>query len=181
MTVLGLGHDVVDMESFRRQCLSPGSLFVARAFCQAERLQCKARAQASGDDELMHLAARWAGKEAVLKAWCEALGEADYPLGLDGFEWSGIRIVEDARHRPHVEFSASMGESVAGSLGKVRGNGTVRGDDAAHEGGDGLVCGVGEKSGNGDGAALHWHVSLSHDGLIASAIALVECIGNASL
>ena len=31
MTVLGLGHDVVDVESFRRQCLSPGSLFVARA------------------------------------------------------------------------------------------------------------------------------------------------------
>lgn len=177
MTVLGLGHDVVDVESFRRQCLSPGSLFVARAFCQAERLQCKARAQASGDDELMHLAARWAGKEAVLKAWCEALGDADYPLGLDGFEWSGIRIVEDARHRPHVEFSASLGQSVAGSLGKVCGDGAARegGDGLAHWVGDGLARGVSEKSGNGDGTALHWHVSLSHDGPIASAIALVEC------
>lgn len=175
MTVLGLGHDVVDVESFRRQCLSPGSLFVARAFCQAERLQCKTRAQASGDDELMHLAARWAGKEAVLKAWCEALGDAEYPLGLDGFEWSGIRIVEDARHRPHVEFSASLGQSVVGSLGKVCGDGLARGNGAAREGRDGLAHGVGEKSGNGDGTALHWHVSLSHDGPIASAIALVEC------
>ena len=175
MTVLGLGHDVVDVESFRRQCLSPGSLFVARAFCQAERLQCKARAQASGDDELMHLAARWAGKEAVLKAWCEALGDAEYPLGLDGFEWSGIRIVEDARHRPHVEFSASLGQSVADSLGKVRGNGAACGNGTARGVGDGLSRGGGEKSGNGDGAALHWHVSLSHDGPIASAVALVEC------
>ena len=85
--------------------------------------------------------------------------------------------MEDARHRPHVEFSASLGQSVAGSLGKVCGNGAARegGDGLAHWVGDGLAHGVGEKSGNGDGAALHWHVSLSHDGPIASAIVLVEC------
>jgi holo-[acyl-carrier protein] synthase len=194
MTVLGLGHDVVDVDAFREQCLSPGSVFVGRAFCQAERLQCKARAQASGDDEMMHLAARWAGKEAVLKAWCEALGSAPYPYTLDGFDWSGIRIVEDARHRPHVEFSVSMVQAVAASVGEACGLGlrSGRGSSGASAYGLGAQDGRGvsgasacrsgaqnrcEGSGAsacGDDVTLRWHISLSHDGQIASAIALLE-------
>ncbi len=70
--MLGLGHDVVDVGAFGEQLGLSGSrmrgLFSARELRQAAQ-----RAKAKNDGETVHLAVRWAGKEAFLKAWCEAL------------------------------------------------------------------------------------------------------------
>lgn len=160
---LGLGHDVVDISAFTQQLSEPGSrmrgLFSAR-----ELRQAATRAQAKHDAENIHLAAKWAGKEAVLKAWCEALvmcGETSrstnarsavqgklrdstmrpvqFPYTLDNFPWSQVEILDDARGIPHV----------------------ILGDDPFAR----LSAAFPD---------AQWHISLSHDGPIASAVAILE-------
>ena len=42
-------------------------------FTDLELWQTAQRVQVKRDGEAVHLAARWAGKEAFLKAWCEAI------------------------------------------------------------------------------------------------------------
>lgn len=142
--MLGLGHDVVDVAAFREQLDESGSR-MRRLFSPRELRQSALRARIKNDDESVHLAARWAGKEAVLKAWCDALADVPNPYTLDDFPWSGIEILDDSRSRPHVVFSDVVADRVRASLS---------GRDAA-------------------GPDLDWHVSLSHDGPIASAVVVV--------
>lgn len=163
MELMGLGHDVVDVAAFARQLDEPGSrmrgLFSAR-----ELRQTAQRARVKNDGEAVHLAARWAGKEAVLKAWCEAIaqlpsgmaaraGAGDYPYTIDDFPWRGVEILDDSHGCPRVALSSAVTEAVRRSLGCVDG-------DACAEGGDAV-----------------FHVSLTHDGPVASAMVIVRVIG----
>ena len=78
-------------------------LFSARELRQAAQ-----RAKAKNDGETVHLAVRWAGKEAFLKAWCEALAfvaERDAatparPYTIDAFPWPDIEILDDSHGVP---------------------------------------------------------------------------------
>lgn len=185
--ILGLGHDVVDIDAFAAQFGQSGSrmrgLFSAR-----ELRQSAMRANAKHDDEAAHLAVRWAGKEAVLKAWCEALGDAPNPYNLDDFPWSQVEILDDSRSRPHVilspqsdatlhrslcvstshEAKLAMGERSVANAGmsvvekgaETFSEGPIGGDQVAHF--DASFC---------------WHISLSHDGPIASAVAILARVG----
>ncbi|MDF7663373.1 4'-phosphopantetheinyl transferase superfamily protein [Bifidobacterium sp. ESL0763] len=170
-SLLGLGHDVVDVAGFAAQLGEPGSrmrgLFSAR-----ELRQAALRAKAKHDDEATHLAARWAGKEAVLKAWCEALGERPNPYTLDDFPWTSIEILDDSRSRPHVVLGPACEATLRDSLGL--GGGADSGGDAQTDAGNGNGNGNGYgKTNSGDdvdGDALRWHISLSHDGPVASAV-----------
>ena len=81
MSVLGLGHDVVDVSAFAEQLAEPGSR-MRGLFSVREVRQAGERARRKNDDESTHLAAKWAGKEAVLKAWCDALGDMPNPYTL---------------------------------------------------------------------------------------------------
>lgn len=141
--MLGLGHDVVDVPSFAEQLAEPGSR-MRRLFSTRELRQAAASAQAKHDGEAVHLAAKWAGKEATLKAWCDALSSCapsvPLPYTLDDWPWAGVEILDDSRGVPHVVLQAAVGERLAAGLG---------------------VAGEGEP---------HWHVSLSHDGPVASAV-----------
>lgn len=140
--VLGVGHDVVDVAAFAEQLSEPGArgrlLFSTR-----ESRQVASRAKAKRDGEAVHLAARWAGKEAVLKAWCEALDDRPNPYTLDDFPWAQVEILDDSRSRPHVVLGAACEAMLRKSL-------------------------VGPGS-------LRWHISLSHDGPVASAVVLLVC------
>lgn len=145
--MLGLGHDVVDVEAFGEQLGMPGSrmrgLFSARELRQAAQ-----RAKAKNDGETVHLAARWAGKEAFLKAWCEALlfaAEHDAavparPYTVDDFPWSNVEILDDSHGVPHVLLSPEIRRRLRESLGP---------------------------------RPYAIHISLSHDGAIASAVAYI--------
>lgn len=150
--ILGLGHDVVDVAAFAAQLSEPGtrmrSLFSAR-----EMRQSAMRGEARHDGEAVHLAARWAGKEAVLKAWCEALARAGAPAPytLDDFPWTGIEILDDSRGVPRVVLRADVGHALVASLAEA----------CAQDGGM-------------TGEAPSWHISLSHDGPVASAVAILE-------
>ena len=90
MNTCGLGHDVVDVAAFAEQLAEPGSRMRA-LFSVREVRQASDRARQKNDGEAVHLAAKWAGKEAFLKAWCDYLGDAPYPFTLDNFPWPESR------------------------------------------------------------------------------------------
>ena len=208
MTVLGLGHDVVEVSGFAAQLAEPGTRMRA-LFSARESRQAALRGRLKGDGEAVHLAARWAGKEAVLKAWCEALSRggrpgpgtgrvagagavagaghasamvagaghasaavagaapAALPYTLDDFPWPLVEILDDARGVPHVVLAADVEGRLASSLGPACG--------AAAEGVSAAVAGADRADGNAGAAPwLTWHVSLSHDGPVASAVVLLE-------
>lgn len=231
MGVLGLGHDVVDTAAFGGQLAEPGSR-MRRLFSVREVRQAAARARMKNDGEAVHLAAKWAGKEAFLKAWCEASGEGEYPFTLDDFPWASIEILDDSRGVPHVSltgeaagaFRSSMMSAIAAAGGAVGGafggpgsgafggpgGGAVRsgfpGDFAASAGSamsgrpsasSGAPMGADPASGpyavmraaaassaaaarrlesgpSPSPSPVRIHLSLSHDGPVASAVVIID-------
>jgi holo-[acyl-carrier protein] synthase len=140
MSICGLGHDVVDVASFAGQLAESGSHMRA-LFSVREMRQAVERAKRKNDAEATHLAAKWAGKEAFLKAWCDSLGGAPYPFTLDDFPWRDIEILDDSRGVPQV----MLGGSAASAFHSDRA-----------------------------GETPDVHISLSHDGPIASAVVIIR-------
>ena len=159
MELIAIGHDVVDVAAFASQLVEPGS-HMRELFSARELRQCAIRAQTKHDSESAHLAVRWAGKEAVLKAWCEALGDAPNPYTLDDFPWAGVEILDDSRSRPRVVLRADVEATLRESLGFAT--------DA--ESLPVAVQGMPAQGAAAQGKGLQWHISLSHDGPIASAV-----------
>ena len=151
--MLGLGHDVVDVPAFAEQLGEPGSR-MRNLFSARELWQTAPRARVKRDGEAGKLAARWAGKEAFLKAWCEAIscrakgdGDIAYPCTLDDFPWSRIEILDDSHGVPHVMLAPEGRRKLQQSLGLP-----VDGDDQS--------CEI--------------HISISPDGAVASAVVTIE-------
>lgn len=101
MTILGVGVDLVHVPAFAEQLEQPGSRF-AGVFTPGERRDANGRTT----DAARHLAARWAAKEAVVKAWSASLhGSApvmgDEALGL-------IEVVSDAWGRPRIRLHGEV-------------------------------------------------------------------------
>ncbi len=89
---VGIGADVVDVGRLERSVRRAG--FVSEVFSEDERRYCEAQARPS-----QHYAARFAAKEAFLKA----LG-----LGvLTGVELRDIEVVRDADGRPGLQLGPS--------------------------------------------------------------------------
>lgn len=65
-----------------------------------------------------HLAARWAAKEAVVKAWSAALYGQPPPIPPDLLVWSEIETVCDAWGRPAVRLSGEVARKVAATVGE---------------------------------------------------------------
>ncbi|MCH9276757.1 holo-ACP synthase [Bifidobacterium amazonense] len=145
--MMGLGHDVVDVAAFAEQLAEPGSRMRA-LFSVRELRQAVERARQKNDGEAVHLAAKWAGKEAVLKAWCETMPafsqSRSLPYTIDDFPWARIEILDDSLGVPHVVLAADVAERLRLTL-----------------------------TGGGSSAPT-WHVSLSHDGPVASAVAMLQ-------
>lgn len=102
----GLGTDIVSVTRIEKLLRERGQLFLARWFTPLEIDYCLGKAHPS-----RHLAARFAAKEAVVKA----LGCAwDGPL-----PWRSIEVVRDRRGVPAVRLSGAV-QDVARDAG-VRG------------------------------------------------------------
>jgi holo-[acyl-carrier protein] synthase len=85
--VAGLGTDLARIERFRRLLVQEKRGVIDRLFTEGEKSYALAK-----KDPASHLAARFAAKEAFLKA----LG-----LGLrEGISWQEIDVVRDALGRP---------------------------------------------------------------------------------
>lgn len=162
----GLGHDVVDIESFAAQLGESGTR-MRNLFSPRELRQAAMRGQIKSDGETVHLAARWAGKEAVVKAWCEAISRhvqghgmqgcsittnaaashhvatesITYPYSLDDTPWNRIEIIDDVHGCPHVILAADVAQRLFAST---------------------------------QASPSDFHISISHDAGIASAVVFLE-------
>ncbi len=103
--MLGIGTDLISVDRIHRAAERTGGRFLRRVFTTAERRYCQAKAQ-----EYNLFAARFAAKEAVLKA----LG-----TGLSQCSWQDVEIISAVTGQPEVRLygGAAM---VAGKLGVDR-------------------------------------------------------------
>lgn len=156
--IAGLGHDVVALDAFAEQLAEPDG-GMRRLFSPRELRQSALRGRLKADGDAVHLAARWAGKEAVIKAWCEALGETfPLPYTVDNVPWARIEILDDARGVPHVVLADDDARALSEALRGVQRDMPTASDAGAQPGED---------------ARWRWHISLSHDGPVASAVAIL--------
>jgi holo-[acyl-carrier protein] synthase len=97
--IYGIGVDIVATERFQRFIDAGNSAIMERLFTQDERSLCGKR-----KDEASCLAARFAAKEAFLKA----LG-----TGLrDGLSWQDIEVSNNALGKPELTLSGKAAEQI---------------------------------------------------------------------
>ena len=145
--VLAVGLDLVHVPGVAEQLAAPGTVFDEQAFTARERRDARRRAEESHSHEAEHLAARWAAKEAFIKAWSTAVnaltGRALPPiLALEKVGWRDIEVVTDRWGRPSLRLEGAIADAVEASLGE-----------------------------GADRSGL-WPVSLTHDGGWAAAVVL---------
>ncbi|MDO5746591.1 MAG: holo-ACP synthase [Actinomycetaceae bacterium] len=172
------GVDIVYIPGFAQQLRQPGTVF-AEAFTSREIYDART---SSGDSDAS-LAARWAAKEAVVKAWSSALFGQSPVIEPDLLCWSEIEIVHDRWHRPALRLHGQVKSELTALASKLREHYvTVKSCDA--------LCSCKRGQGNGKPdchhntstktptydahktqSGMYWHISLSHDGDYAVAIA----------
>ncbi|WP_375169290.1 holo-ACP synthase [Gardnerella vaginalis] len=194
--IAGLGHDVVNVAQFAEQ-MREGNGWRA-LFSVRELRQCSLRSDTKHDDEALHIAARWAGKEAVIKAWCEALMNCntgyptEYPYTLDNMPWAGIEILDDSHGCPRVELAQevqnklyeSVYESVSQKLSPELSPelSTELSPELSPELSDSTNLTNLPNSHRDIRNTIRWHISLTHDGsvqnntAVASAVAILEIL-----
>lgn len=128
MAIVGVGIDIVSITDFADQVDQPGTVFAA-TFTPGERRDAADKSSVAA----RHLAARWAAKEAVIKAWSGSRF-AQRPMLPEGIH-RDIEVVTDTWGRPKVRLTGA----IATHLAEV----TI-------------------------------HVSLTHDGDTAAAVAILE-------
>lgn len=135
MTVLGLGHDVVHVPGFAEQLADDASGFEAATFTERERTGVAP----AGPRRTESLAARFAVKEAFLKAW--SVARFGRPPALASVDLRHIEVVTDGWGRPSIELADPIASEVAALA---------------------------------PAAQIAVHVSLSHDGPVASAVVVLD-------
>ncbi|OAM88338.1 holo-ACP synthase [Termitidicoccus mucosus] len=104
--LVGLGADIVDIDRIRGVHERQGERFLRRVFTDEELGYCLAIKHPH-----KHLAARFAAKEAVSKAFTTGIGAE---LG-----WHSISVYHGARHEPLVRLDAA-GEALLRRAGATR-------------------------------------------------------------
>lgn len=130
MAIVGVGIDLVSIPEFAEQVDQPGTVF-AETFTPGERRDAADRSSLAA----RHLAARWAAKEAVIKAWSGSRF-AQRPVLPEDIH-RDIEVVTDRWGRPKVRLTGAVAEHLA----------------------DVVI-----------------HVSLTHDGDTAAAVAVLESL-----
>ncbi len=102
--IIGHGIDLVDTPRIARLLERHATRFVERVYTDAERVYCEANPQR----RVEHFAARFAAKEAVLKAMGTGLS--------GGIQWTDVEVVKLATGQPTVVLHDEA-EAVAEGLG----------------------------------------------------------------
>lgn len=89
--VLGLGHDLVDLQEFGRQLAMPGTS-MSSLFSTWERRQAERRCSSM----------------MTQRRTRHALGPEPSPYALDNCPWSGVEILDDSKGRPSVRPEPSL-------------------------------------------------------------------------
>jgi holo-[acyl-carrier protein] synthase len=111
---IGCGVDVVELSAFRRALRRGGEAFLRRVFTPAERAYARRRRRTA----MLHLAGRFAAKEAVIKAMSQIdprrlLAMNQIEVRNDGHGRPHIVLHDRPRHRVKVHVSLSHVKSVA--------------------------------------------------------------------
>lgn len=114
MTILGIGIDLVAMEGFEAQLADTASVFVAETFTDQERADA---ARGTPRAEAWSLAARFAAKEAFIKAWGSARHGS--PPSLTRLDYRDMEVARDAYGRPKLVLHGEVKQAIA-SLGELR-------------------------------------------------------------
>ena len=153
--VLGLGMDLVHIPGLAEQLAVPGTVFAQRSFTTRELREAARRAEERGAGprgKAEHLAARWAAKEAFIKAWsqalvavCRASGAGAAPvIPPQDLDWRQIELRTDRWGRPWLHLLGEVARGVEASLGQ------------------------------GSGEPQCWPVSLTHDADWAAAVVVFQ-------
>ncbi|MCW2760620.1 MAG: holo-ACP synthase [Marmoricola sp.] len=102
-----VGVDVVGITAFAEQLAEPGTRF-ARSFTPGER-----RA-ASRSSEAQSLAARWAAKEAVVKAWSSTCFGHPEVIDPEFVDLREIEVRTDAWGRPAIRLHGAIAHAMQG-------------------------------------------------------------------
>jgi holo-[acyl-carrier protein] synthase len=94
--IAGLGHDLCEIDRIESMVEKWGARFTERVFTEGERAYSMAKVSRA-----QHLAARFAVKEATLKA----LG---VPAGLS---WKEMEVVGGGKQKPRLELSGKAAEA----------------------------------------------------------------------
>ena len=94
LNVLGLGIDIVEVERIQSALEGrAGERFERRVFTEGERAYCR-----SMSNPYPHFAARFAAKEAVMKA---------FGTGWTAeVNWKGIEVLRNERGKPYLNFNS---------------------------------------------------------------------------
>lgn len=107
--ILGIGIDAVEMSRFERQCLrSSMGNFIANTYADAEVFYCEAQ----GKNTLQSYAARYAVKEAVIKALSHAAKRAGVAK-LATIDYRQIETHSVIDEPPELVFSGAMRDFAA--------------------------------------------------------------------
>lgn len=117
MSVVGLGIDLVEVEPFAAQLNATGTSFLEGTFSPAELRRARDGHEVSSTGFARHLAARFAAKEAFVKAW--SMARAGMPPAMHDVHWTDICIESDDWGRPSILLGGETAECVADTLGRV--------------------------------------------------------------
>ncbi len=117
MTLLGLGLDLVEVEPFARQLAVVGTSFAEQTFTPGELARAASTEQPGSTGFARHLAARFAAKEAFVKAW--SMARAGLPPAMKEVAWQDLEVVLDDWGRPSLRLAGRTSVRVAETLGRV--------------------------------------------------------------
>jgi len=103
VAIVGVGIDLVSIPEFAEQVDQPGTVF-SETFTPGERRDAADKSSLAA----RHLAARWAAKEAVIKAWSSSRF-AQRPM-LPEAIYRDIEVVTDMWGRPKVRLTGEIAE-----------------------------------------------------------------------
>ena len=113
--IAGVGIDVVDIDLFRDQISDPATTFMTGVFTDGERTDVETR---PARDKTPHLAARYAAKEAFIKAW-SATNAGEVPA-VQKVNLREIEVCTDPHGRPSLALHGRVKESfVERALGSI--------------------------------------------------------------
>ena len=111
-----IGTDLVHVPVFGEQLRAPGTRFAQQVFAPSELLVARRRGLEDAAYE-RHLAGRWAAKEALVKAWSQAIFGMQPPLDRDSLDWREIEVVPDAWGRISLRVTGRAGAAFAAQFG----------------------------------------------------------------
>jgi len=93
--IIGIGIDIIEIERIKESVENFGDKFLNKIFTEGELVYCLSR-----PNKYQHLAARFAAKEAIVKALSSGK--------KNGFRWKDIEIFNEANGMPFAELHGDM-------------------------------------------------------------------------